>query len=289
MKNNKLLFLVASLLMVTTLTGCKTGNNTSNSNTNGGDSSSKVSTKTIVVFAAASMTESMNQIKEAFEKEHKNIKITYNFDSSGTLKTQIENGADCDIFISAAQKQMNALDKESETEGALDFVDHSTRVNLLENKVTLVVPKNNPFNVQSFDDLKKHLTEKTKGFVFGMGNSDVPVGQYTQKILHYLGLNEEELSKSGLISYGSNVKEVTTHVSEGSVSCGTIYATDAYSGKLTVVEEATTEMCGGQVIYPAAIMKNAKNVEETKTFFEYIKGSKASEIFESVLFTPLFK
>ena len=118
-----------------------------------------------------------------------------------------------------------------------------------------------------------------------MGNSDVPVGQYTQKILAYFGLNEDELA-AGALTYGSNVKEVTTQVSEAAVDCGIIYATDAYSANLKVVDTATKDMCG-QVIYPAAVMKTTKNEEAAKAFLKYLTEDTANKVFEGVGFTPV--
>ena len=247
---------------------------------------SKGEKEEIIVFAAASMTETLNQVKDVYEKEN-NVTITYNFDSSGTLKTQIQEGADCDLFISAGQKQMNQLDlssdKEINNEG-LDFVAGDTRLNLLENKVVLVVPEGNPKGIESFDDLAARLAEGS--ILMAMGNSDVPVGQYTQKILNFYGLDEEALAKSGVITYGSNVKEVTTQVSEGSVDCGIVYCTDAFSAGLTVIDGASKDMCG-QVIYPAAVLKTAKNPDAAKAFLDYLTGSEAMAIFEAVGFSPV--
>ena len=119
-----------------------------------------------------------------------------------------------------------------------------------------------------------------------MGNSDLPVGQYTQKILNFYGLDEEALAKSGVITYGSNVKEVTTQVSEGSVDCGIVYCTDAFSAGLTVIDSASKDMCG-QVIYPAAALKTAKNPDAAKAFLDYLTGSEAMAIFEAVGFSPV--
>ena len=146
----------------------------------------------LIVFAAASMTETLNEIKDLYEEANPDITLTYNFDSSGTLKTQIEEGADCDLFISAGQKQMNELDisaGEEKNPDQLDFVKEDTRIDLLENKVTLVVPEGNPKEIGNFDSLAELL--KDGEVLMAMGNSDVPVGQYTQKILAYYELDEE--------------------------------------------------------------------------------------------------
>ena len=241
----------------------------------------------LVVFAAASLTETLNVLAETYTANNPGVTFRFNFDSSGTLKTQIQEGAECDLFLSAGQKQMNQLDiavsAEANPEG-LDFVDDDTRVDLLENKVVLCVPEGNPKGIESFDDLAAHL--KAGDILFCMGNSDVPVGQYTQKILAYYDLDEAALAAAGVITYGSNVKEVTTQIREASVDAGVIYCTDAYSAGLSIVDEATAEMCG-QVVYPAAVLKNAPHAEAAKEFLAYLRTDAAANVFESVGFTAL--
>ena len=277
MKAKKLLSLLLALAMVFALAACS-------SNDEPKTSEEPEAREEVVVFAAASMTETLNQIKETYEKDH-NVTLTFNFDSSGTLKTQIQEGADCDLFISAGQKQMNQLDitadKEVNTEG-LDFVASDSRVNLLENKVVLVVPEGNPKGIKGFDYLAAKLADGS--VLMAMGNSDVPVGQYTQKILSYYKLDETALANAGTITFGTNVKEVTTQVAEGSVDCGIVYCTDAFSAGLTVVDSATKDMCG-QVIYPAAVMKNAKHADAAKAFLEYLQSDAAMKVFETVGFS----
>ena len=241
----------------------------------------------LIVFAAASMTETMNQIAEMYKTVAPNVTLTYNFDSSGTLKTQIQEGAECDLFISASQKQMDQLDITADPEvntDKLDFVLEGTRVNLLENRVTLCVPEGNPKDIKSFDDLADKLKEGS--VLMAMGNSDVPVGQYTQKILAFYGLDEEKLAKDGVITYGTNVKEVTTQVTEASVDCGVVYCTDAFSAGLTPVDYATKEMCG-QVIYPAAVLNVSKNQEAAKEFLAYLQTDEAMKVFEAVGFASV--
>ena len=241
----------------------------------------------LIVFAAASLTETLNAIAQDYSAENPGVTFRFNFDSSGTLKTQIQEGADCDLFLSAGQKQMNQLDitasADVNTDG-LDFVDPSTRVDLLENKVVLCVPEGSDKGIDSFDALAEHL--KAQDILFCMGNSDVPVGQYTQKILAYYDLDEEALAAAGVITYGSNVKEVTTQISEGSVDAGVVYCTDAYSAGLTPVDEATAEMCG-QVISPAAVLKAAPNAEAAKEFLAYLQTDRAATVFEGVGFVAV--
>jgi len=271
----KTLTLLLTLAMLFTLAACGSS-----------AAPSKGEKEEIIVFAAASMTETLNQVKDVYEKEN-NVTITYNFDSSGTLKTQIQEGATCDVFISAAQKQMDQLDAskdETANPEKLDFINSDSRMDLLENKVVLVVPENNPKNIQSFDDLKSKL--ESGDVLMAMGNSDVPVGQYTQKILQYFGLDEKALADAGEITYGSNVKEVTTQVSEGSADCGIVYYTDAYSAGLKVVGEATEEMCG-KTIYPAAVMKNSEHPEQAQEFLAYLSSDAAAKVFEKVGFVAV--
>ncbi|MCR4963765.1 MAG: molybdate ABC transporter substrate-binding protein [Firmicutes bacterium] len=233
----------------------------------------------LIVFAAASMTETMDQIIEAYKAVEPHVHITATYDSSGTLKTQIEEGADCDLFISAAQKQMNQLDAakgDDVNPDHLDFVLSDSRINLLENKVALVVPEGNPANIASFADIADCQ-------MIALGNSDVPVGSYSLEILEYLGLNVADMEAKQQITYGTNVKEVTTQVSEGTVDCGIVYATDAFSAGLEVVDTATSDMCS-QVIYPAAVLKASANPEAAQNFLDYLQSDEAAAIFQSVGF-----
>lgn len=231
------------------------------------------------VFAAASMTETMDQIIALYKEAAPGVTVVPTYDSSGTLLTQIQEGAACDLFLSAAPKQMNAL---GDGGGLLE----GTRLDLLENKVTLTVPEGNPKGIESFDQLTELL--ESGDILLAVGNSDVPVGQYTQKIFAYYGLDEAALAASGVLTYGSNVKEVTTQVSEGTVDCGVIYATDAFSAGLAVVDEAAAEMCG-QVIYPAAVLRDTAHENEARAFLAFLSTPEAGAVFESVGFTPLTK
>ena len=273
------------LLMLTTLFGCGQASQTAN----GAQDPQSAQTTELTVFAAASMTETLNQIAEDYKTVDQNVSLTFNFASSGDLLSQIREGADCDVFISAAPKQMNALDGSLKDDAdknpdGLDELLDGTRIDLLENKVVLAVPEGNPKGMESFDKLADQLGA---GEVFlAIGNSDVPVGQYTRKIFAHYGIDEQSLADAGVLTYGSNVKEVTTQVSEGAVDCGIIYATDAYSAGLESVDEATADMCG-QVIYPAAVLRNSAHPDKAKAFLDYLTGEDAGRVFESVGFTPL--
>ena len=288
MKKAFSLLLVLCLLLCMTA-GCSDADKATHGSTPADEAQHEVSERNteLIVFAAASLTETMTEIAETYKKTAPDVSIMFNFDSSGTLKSQIENGADCDLFISAAPRQMNQLDSSKDGEAnpdGLDFVLQGTRIDLLENKVVLAVPEGNPSSVESFDNLAKRLGSGE--VLLAMGNSDVPVGQYTQKILAFYDLDEQVLAAAGNITYGSNVKEVTSQVIENAADCGIIYSTDAFSAGLSIADTATEEMCG-RVIYPAAVLNTAKNVEAAKAFLQFLSEAEAKKTFESVGFSML--
>ena len=278
----KLLSLLLVLALVFSLAACSSKTDDTTTDDTQGDANAE--SVDLVVFAAASMTETLTQIAEMYKEVAPNVNITYNFDSSGKLLTQISEGADCDLFISAAPKQMNAMDgsligdAEKNPDG-LDLIVTDSRVNLLENKVTLTVPAGNPKGIESFDQLAELL--KNGDVMLAIGNSDVPVGQYTLKVFNYYSIDETAVADK--LTYGNNVKEVTSQVSEAAADCGIIYATDAFSAGLTVADSATAEMCG-QVIYPAAVLKGDKE-DAAQDFLAYLQTDAAMTVFESVGFS----
>ena len=283
-KMKKLLSLLLALSLVLALTACGSKDYCANDADTQDDAAEPVE---LIVFAAASMTETLNEIAEMYKEVAPNVTLTFNFDSSGKLLTQISEGADCDLFISAAPTQMNAMDGSliGDTEknpNGLDLIVTDSRVDLLENKVTLAVPEGNPKGIESFDQLAELL--KSGDVLLAIGNSDVPVGQYTQKIFAYYGLDEAAMTDC--LTYGNNVKEVTTQVSEAAADCGIIYATDAFSAGLEVVDSATAEMCG-QVIYPAAVLKGEKE-EAARAFLAYLETDAAMTVFERVGFSAVY-
>ena len=283
----KLVSLLLALSLVLALTACGQKDTAPDTTQPDDPQTEQAEPVELIVFAAASMTETLTEIAELYKTVAPEVTITYNFDSSGTLLKQIKEGADCDLLISAAPKQMNALDgsligdTEKNPDG-LDRIVTDSRINLLENKVTLAVPEGNPKGIESFDQLAELL--KDGEVLLAMGNSDVPVGQYTQKIFAYYALDEAALADAGKLTYGNNVKEVTSQVSEAAADCGIIYATDAFSAGLTVVDSATAEMCG-QVIYPAAVLKGDK-ADAARAFLAYLQTDAAMTVFESVGFSP---
>ncbi len=229
----------------------------------------------LIVFAAASMTESMTRIAELYKDAAPEVTIIYNFDSSGTLKTQIQEGADCDIFISAGQKQMNQLDIEAKPEvntEKLDFVLKDSRFDFVENTPVLIVPEGSKKDISDFKDV---LTDKVE--MIALGNSDVPVGQYSEEIYTNLGI-WEDLKASGKISFASNVKEVLAQVEAAAVDCGVVYSTDAATAKGVEVVAAAPADSYKAIKYPAAILKTSANVEAAEAFITFLKGPEATEV-----------
>ena len=280
----KFLSLLLALTLALSLAACGTSN-TPAADRSGSASGDDAEPITLVVFAAASMTETLTEIAGNYKTVAPNVTLCFNFDSSGKLLTQIEEGALCDLFISAAPKQMNTLDGSLKDDAGKnpngqDMLLEGSRLNLLENKVTLAVPEGNPKGIESFDQLADLL--QNGEVMLAIGNSDVPVGQYTQKIFAFYGIDEAAITDQ--LTYGNNVKEVSTQVTEAAADCGIIYATDAFSAGLTVVDSATAEMCG-QVIYPAAVLKDGQT-EAAQAFLDYLQTEEAMAVFRSVGFSP---
>ena len=238
----------------------------------------------VVVFAAASLEATLTEIADLYKEVAPEVTLTFSFESSGTLRTQIIEGAVCDLFISAGQSQMNDLEAGQNDTGA-DFVYADTRIDFVENKVVLAVPDDNPKDIQTFSDL---ATDKLS--LLCIGNDDVPVGSYSLEILDTLGIDIAQLESDGKVTYASNVTEVANQVKEGAVDCGIIYATDAYTYELTVVDQATADMCS-QVIYPAAVMKSSSGEAAeaaAQAFLDYLHTDESAiAILENVGFTVL--
>lgn len=271
----KLASVLLALGLVGSFVGCQNNDQTSNENQVSNDTSQEVNenSKDMTVFAAASMTEVLDELKGEFEKENPDISLSFNFDSSGTLKTQIESGAEADVFVSAARKQMDELEES-------DLIEKDTRIDLLENEVSLAVSETGK-DITSFEDLASDKVEK-----IALGNEDVPVGQYSEEVLKNLGIWENIQDK---VSFGSNVKEVTSWVDENVVDCGIVYKTDAKTAGLDIVAVADDSMLENKVIYPAAVLKNAKDKEKAQKYIDFLQSDKAAEIFEKYGFKPLAK
>lgn len=221
------------------------------------------------VFAAASLTELLTKIGELYKAAQPDVTLTFNFDSSGTLQTQIESGAEADLFLSAAKKQMDALE-------AGGYLLEGTRVDLLNNKVVLIVPEGSTLGLSSFEDVVGDAVK-----LVALGNSDVPVGQYAEEVFTTLGSWDAVSAKASL---GANVKEVLSQVASGAVDSGVVYATDAATAKgVTVVAEAP-EGSHKPVVYPGAVLKASASADAAKAFLDYLTTPDAVAVFEALGF-----
>jgi molybdate transport system substrate-binding protein len=226
----------------------------------------------VMVAAAASLEYSfVEELIPMFQKKYPNITVEGTYDSSGKLQTQIEEGMPADVFVSAAMKQMNALTES-------DLVEKGSVVELLENKIVLIVPEGSASEIKSFEDINKVGT-------IALGDPEsVPVGQYAQEALTSLGLWDEIQSK---VSFGTNVTEVLNWVAEGSAEVGIVYATDAATtDKVKVIAEAPEGSLEKKVIYPMGIVKASENKEAAKLFEDFLESDEALAVFEEYGFTP---
>lgn len=227
----------------------------------------------ILVAAAASLRYVMeDEIEPAFEEANPDVDVTFTFDSSGKLQTQIEEGADADVFFSAAKKQMNALNEEG-------LVDSDSIVELLENKIALIVPKGSETGITGFEDI-------TKAEKIALGDPEsVPVGQYSKEAFENLGMWEEVEAKT---SFGTNVTEVLSWVAAGSADAGIVYLTDATtSDQFEDVEVVgyAPEGSVSKVIYPVGIVSASTKKDAAQKFVDYLGTDEALEAFAAYGFS----
>ena len=228
--------------------------------------------KEVNLAAAASLKNVFDEkLIPMFEKKYNGVKVTPPYASSGDLHTQIENGLKADVFMSAANKQMNALADKG-------IVDNKTNLQFLENKVVLIVPKDSNANISSFDDLKN-----VKGNIAIGDPKSVPAGQYAQEVLNNTGIWDSVESK---LSLGTDVTAVLNQVAQGSADCGIVYATDAKSNdNVKVVCEAPESALKTPVIYPVAALKNSTDSDATKAFMDFLQTKEAKDVFVEYGFT----
>ena len=220
----------------------------------------------LLISAAASMTDVLEELAETYKKVDPSTKLTFTFGSSGALQTQIEEGAPADIFMSAAQKQMTALEEK-------DIIVKESKKTLLVNKIVLIAPKDSTLAIASFEDLTKDEIKK-----IALGEpAGVPVGQYSEEIFTTLGILDQIKAKA---VYGSDVRTVLTWVESGEVDCGVVYATDASSTDQVKVITEAPEGSHKEVTYPVAVIKASKNVEKAQEFLDYLSTEAAVKIFE---------
>lgn len=226
----------------------------------------------ILVAAAASLKNAYeDQLIPMFQKKYPNVTVKGAYDSSGKLQTQIEEGLEADVFMSAATKQMKALDEEG-------MIASDTIAHLLENKIVLIVPAGSQAGLKSFEDI-----EKAESIALG-DPASVPAGQYAEEALTSLGIWDEIQDK---VSLGTNVTEVLNQVAASSADAGIVYATDAASmaDQVEVVAEAPEGSLAKKVIYPVAVVKNTTHKEAAENFVEFLKSEEAIKVFEEYGFT----
>ena len=242
----------------------------------GGDSSNasnaNLTGKDVNLAAAASLKNAFDEkLIPMFEQKYPGVKVTPTYASSGDLQTQIENGLEADVFMSAANKQMNALAEKG-------LVDNSTNLQFLENKVVLIVRANSSSNISSFDDLKN-----LSGNIAIGDPESVPAGQYAKEVLNNTGIWNDVESK---LSLGTDVTAVLNQVAQGSAECGIVYATDAKStNDVKVVCEAPESALKTPVIYPVAALKNSTDDNATKAFMDFLQTKEAKDVFVEYGFT----
>ncbi|MBR3112298.1 MAG: molybdate ABC transporter substrate-binding protein [Methanobrevibacter sp.] len=222
--------------------------------------------------AAASLKNAFdNDLIPMFEQKYPGVKVTPTYASSGDLQTQIENGLETDVFMSAANKQMDALVEEG-------IIDNKTNLQFLENKVVLIVPVDSNSTISSFEDLKD-----VKGNIAIGDPESVPAGQYAQQVLNNTGIWDDVESK---LSLGTDVTAVLNQVAQGSAECGIVYATDANSTKdVKVICEAPEDALDTPVIYPIAALKNSTDSNATSAFIDFLQSQEAKDVFVDYGFT----
>lgn len=238
---------------------------------------------TLTVFAASATQKALTELGNNYMLSRKDVTIVFNFNSSGTLRSQIQGGANCDIFISSEPSQMDLLDASVNTEG-LDFVLEGTRRDLIENPVALAVPDGNPAGITSFGGLAAALDSGS--VTLAARGADTSIGVCAQDILEFYGLSAEDLSNAGSLVYGSTTKETAALVSGADADCGIFYQADAFSAGLTVVDTAAAGMCA-QAIYPAAVLNASRYEDAARDFLNYLSSDEAAAVFEKAGFAPV--
>lgn len=230
----------------------------------------------LYVFIAASLANSMEEIQKDFNQKYPDVEIFYNADSSGTLQKQIEEGARCDVFFSAATKQMDALVEEQ-------LAKEDSVEDLLENKVVLIKLKDAETKVTGFENI-------TEAENLALAGEDVPVGQYAREIFTNLGIMDQVEKME--INEGKNVTEVLAAITQGSNEVGVVYATDAASvaDQVEIIAEAPAEALETPVLYPVGLTEDQEassaEQEAAEVFLEYLQTEEAMKVFEEYGFSP---
>lgn len=255
-----LILILVVILSISILIAC---NSTTNS-----ENSKEVE---LLISAAASLTDVMQELGDVYEEKKENVDLTFTFSGSGALQAQIEEGAPVDVFMSAAERQMNTLQEK-------ELILNDTRKTLLINKVVLITPKSSEVDINTFEDILNPQMEK-----IAIGDpSNVPVGQYSEEIFNNLDMMNTIKSK---LIFGNDVRTVLTWVETGEVDAGLVYATDAYTSQdVNIVSEAP-QGSYKLVTYPVAMIKSSKEIEASKSFIDFLSTEEAGQIFEKYGFT----
>ena len=257
--------LTGALLMLAGCGGQSATTSSSSSSSGAGEQ------KVLHVSAAASLTNVMQDIAADYEKQHPDVKVEFNFGSSGALQQAIENGGNTDVFVSAAQKQMNALEKAG-------LLADGTRADLLVNDVVLIVPQDSKKNIASFEDLKSDAVQH-----LALGEpKGVPVGQYSEEIFTKMNMLDAMKAKA---VYGSDVRQVLAWVEGGEADAGLVYATDAAITDGVKVVAKAPAYTHKPIIYPAAVLKDSKQQELAKDFTQFLRNDASKALFEKYGFT----
>lgn len=262
-KSGKALFVV-SVIVLLFFAGC-------GAKDKGKEASGSQEGTELLVGAAASLQNSLEELQAVYNEKYPDVKLTFTFAGSGSIQQQIEQGAPVDVFISAAEKQMDALSEQ-------DLILEDTRSDILQNKVVLIVPKDSKAGITGFEDIAK-----ADSIALGDPES-VPAGTYAEEIFTNLNLLETVQDKA---NYAKDVTEVLTWVSTSNADAGVVYATDAKSsGDVTVVAEAPEGSCS-KVIYPAAVVKDTKAEATAREFVEFLSSEEAQEVFKEYGFSSV--
>jgi molybdate transport system substrate-binding protein len=260
-KWNRLLAVLLFLIMIIALAGCSESNS----------SNAKKKSVNLTISAAASLKDAMDELNVKYTKENPEVTFTINYGASGALEQQIEQGADADLFLSAAAKQMDQLTSKG-------MIIEDTNRNLLANQLVLVVPVDSKVNLKNFADV---TSKDIKKLALGEPKS-VPAGQYAEEAFTKLGILNSVKSKA---VYGQNVREVLTWVGSGNADAGVVYASDAKVSSEVKVVATAAEDTHSPIVYPAAIIKSSKNSDAAKAFLDYLGSSEAKTVFQKYGFT----
>jgi molybdate transport system substrate-binding protein len=225
----------------------------------------------LLVSAAASLQDALKEITPIYQKSQPSVSVKYNFGASGTLQQQIEQGAPVDAFISAATKQMDALQEKG-------LILQDTRHNLLSNRLVLIVPKNSTAGITNARSL---TSANVKKIAVGEPRS-VPVGQYSNEVFKKLGIFEQVKSKLVL---GNTVRNVLAAVESGNADAGIVYSTDAKISDRVKVVELIPANLHSPIVYPIAVLKNSKNTQAAKNYVQFLSSSTARNVFEKYGFS----